>query len=155
MSVEIAKKREKEPYIKIITVCATVIDIGCTFGSLGIIISNDLINEIGNLYNHNCYSDETVEHILSLKQQLSQVLISDGLEAALDFLSLIILCIGVIAHIELCQQIADSIHGVLFAMDWLLVTVNFFAFVLPSYNSFVQIYDNDDLLCYKGVNFVK
>ena len=81
----ITKKTEKLPYVRIITICATVIDIGCTFASLGIIIFNDLINEISNLYDHNCYSDETVEDILSLKEQLSQVLILDGLEAALDF----------------------------------------------------------------------
>eukprot|EP01084_Bolivina_argentea_P296525 510705_1 len=178
------EETDKLKYVKLITVCATFIDIILTLISIGIITGNDLIQEISNLYQHNCYSDETIEDILGLKEQLNQVLILDGLEAGLDVIGLIVLCIGmfgecdkcriwadsihgvlfgldVIGLIVLCIGMfgecdkcriwADSIHGVLFGLDWILVVVNFFAFVLPSYNKFVSIYDNVDLLCYQGI----
>ena len=86
-----------------------------------------------------------------MKEQLDQVLILDGLEAGLDIIGLLVLCIGITGHYDKCQQISDSIHGVLVGLDWILVIVNFFAFVLPSYNNFVDIYENTDLLCYDGV----
>ena len=147
----ITKDTEKMHYIKLITACATIIDIIFTCFSIGIIVGNNLIDELGNLYNHNCYSDETVEDILGLKEQLSQVLILDGLEAALDFMGLMMLCVGLVCHIEKCGQTADSIHGVLFGLDWILIIVNFFAFVLPAFEAFTAIYNDTSLLCYEGV----
>eukprot|EP01084_Bolivina_argentea_P083445 151075_1 len=105
-------------YVMVLSVFGTVIDIGLTFASIGVIVQNDLIVEIGNLYDHRCYSTDAAADIIGLKEQLGQVLILDSLEAALDVVGLCILSFGSVLEQKTIKTCSESIHGGLFGLDW-------------------------------------
>eukprot|EP01084_Bolivina_argentea_P317632 550745_1 len=139
-----------------ITVSAfgTFVDICLTIISIVIIVNNNLIHQMNGLYEYNCYDKDTFEEILGLKEQFNQVLILDSLEAVLDLIGLSVLIIGAITNYEKLKFCAESIHGGLFGLDWILTFVNFFAFVVPGYNSFIGLYNNDQMMCYQQIPHV-
>eukprot|EP01084_Bolivina_argentea_P009963 18589_1 len=143
------RRRDSLKYVVCVSVFGTVIDICLTFISIGIITENDLIDEIENLYFHGCYTSSSLADILGVKEQFSQILILDALEASLDIVGLLFLCAGKFCDHDKFQFFAESIHGGLFGLDWILIVVNFFVFILPSYTNFVDIYNDNDSLCYE------
>ena len=128
------------------------VDVILTFCSIGLIVSNNLVSQMINLYEYNCYTKDGSKELISLQETFSQILVLDSLEAVLDICGLIGLFVNLCKPCKF-KYCADIIHTVSYGIDLLMTYVNVFVFVLPSYNQFVDLYDNDDILCYNATNY--
>eukprot|EP01084_Bolivina_argentea_P172199 298303_1 len=138
----------------IITTIGSLIDIGLTFSIVAIIDQNGLIDILFHLYSSVCYSENIELTLLDLHNQFETVLVLDAVEGSLDIISLIVLCIGIsFCRDSSLQSMSEGIHGFMFMIfDLILITVNVFIYVLPSYNTFVKSYDNENEICFQKIS---
>eukprot|EP01084_Bolivina_argentea_P024119 45001_1 len=144
----------------LITSLGSLIDIIITFTVVIVVEQNNLIQTMLDLYDNKCYSEDTDVTILDLQNQFQNILILDMVEGVLDLISLLILIAGYcFCRDSTLEAMSEGIHGFMFAVfDLILITVNVFIFVLPSYQLFTSFYDNELHLCYTTTpdyNFMK
>ena len=132
------------------TIFGSLLDIILTFTVVGIINRNDLIGSLFALYDEKCYSDDIELTIFDLQSQFETILILDVVEGCLDLSCLIILAFGYFkCKGETMEEVTQGIHGFIFGFfDLILISVNVFLFVIPTFNTFRDSYDNQNYLCY-------
>eukprot|EP01083_Nonionella_stella_P082591 227971_1 len=138
-------------------VFGTSIDVILTFLSVGIISSRNLLHITGLILDHHCYALEAHDEVINLEGQFETIVILDSVEGSMDILGLILLMIGFggkwLTTDETTQKtmrnVFQIVHLIIFVLlDTILIYVNFFQFVDPTYSTFVSIYNDPLLLCY-------
>lgn len=145
-------KEEARRRAVIITSIGSVVDIVLTFTIVGIINEYNLIDAFSDLYHRKCYSENIELTIIDFQDQFESILVLDALEGSLDILSLIILLIGWLKFRD-DMKVAIGIHEFVFIfLDLSIITVNAIMFVIPTYDAFVEAYNDTNYLCFEAVN---
>jgi len=133
-----------------VTVLGSLIDICLTFASVGVIDQNDLVNISGNAYNSDCYSGIHDRTMTRLEDQFDSILTIDIIEGCIGLFGLCCLVGGYgFGEKGGFTAFAEGIHAFIFGMlDVALVSVNLFAYVLPTYNAFLKVYEDNQSPCF-------
>ena len=126
------------------TAFATFINIWLLFSVIGIMDQNSLITEADNVYNHNCYTNDSVQ---SVQKLLTHLLELTAVLVCFEFISFCVFIGGVVKDNEMMVRFS----GVVFVFDYILIISNCFAFATPAWNGYTVIYDDSNLLCYNPV----
>eukprot|EP01083_Nonionella_stella_P297264 1009616_1 len=137
-----------------LTALGSLVDVCLTFTIVALINENHLVG-IDDLYENDCYSDSSARTILDLENQFQTVLILDVVEGVLDIISLIVLACGTYirsnnedSDIATCSE---GIHAFMFMVfDVIIISVNVFVFVLPSYDKFESSYADETQICFRN-----
>ena len=129
----------------------SLIHLCLSLSSIGIIIENQLINQMSKIEQYNCYDDDAMKD----DTQIYEILLFDGIGITADMIGLVIICYAV------CMKRKDAknsmlsariIHSVLWLLIFVLTFFNFFSHVLPSHDSFVELNQNEKSLCYQATD---
>eukprot|EP01083_Nonionella_stella_P062357 162117_1 len=138
-----------EGIILALSICSSVIDIGCTYVIVALIIHNGLKDTMKQLLDNHCYSSEAVDEIANIDGTLDNILITDSIQGFLDFIGIVgVLCMWCVKGKNAASMSRGIHYFISIVVDLLLGGVNTFYFTWAAYNQWHAVYSDESYLCY-------
>eukprot|EP01084_Bolivina_argentea_P298201 513849_1 len=143
------RMNEAKKYATFVTIFGTVIDILLSSVSYNVVFVNNLGNTADNLWKHGCFSWSVSDNVSGIRGDLQSILFLDVLEISVDVISVLIWCLGQCNIFCFKPDYSEIIHLILFGiLDMILVYANYFSYVKPTYDAFIEMHNNEEKLCY-------